>query len=187
MENQLFNDKYRIESIRLKHWDYSSCGAYFITICTKNRECCFGEIINGKMILSGIGGIVSNEWQKTQQIRKNVELDEWVVMPNHFHGIVIINENINPVETCCGMSLPQKYNRFSKPISQSLSMIINHFKSAVTRQCHKIGFTHFSWQPRFYEHIIRNEIELNTIRNYIINNPTKWQFDRNNKSHNSHV
>lgn len=94
MENILFKNKYRIKSIRLKHWDYSKDGAYYVTICTKNRECVFGNIINQKMQLSEIGEIVSNEWIKTEQMRTYVQLDNFVVMPNHLHGIIII-ENIS--------------------------------------------------------------------------------------------
>ena len=89
-------------------------------------------------------------------------------MREYFKGIIFIDRNL--VETCRGMSLRAKHNRFSKPISQSLSMIVNHFKSAVTRQCRENGFTHFAWQSRFYERIIRNENELNIKRKYIINN-----------------
>ena len=176
--SELFHDRYKIESIRLKHWDYSSDGAYFITICTKDRIEYFGEIINGKMKLSGIGKIVYDEWIKTEQIRQNVHLDEWVVMPNHFHAIVIIeNDNvIGPVGACRGMPLQQ----FAKPQSKSLSMIVNHFKSAVKRWCNKNGFEYFQWQRNYYEHIIRNETELYIKRRYIINNPMKWELDKNN-------
>ena len=176
---ELFNNKYRIKSIRLKHYDYSSCGAYYVTICTKNREHFFGDLVNGKMELSEIGEIVLDEWIKTKQIRDYVRLDEFVVMPNHFHGIVIIENNVmSNVETCRGMSL-QKYNRFSKPLANSISMIINHFKSAVKRWCNKNGCEHFEWQRGFYEHIIRDENGLNRIREYIINNPIQWKLDMN--------
>ena len=174
---ELFRNKYRIKSTRLNGWDYSSDGAYFITICTKNRKCIFGNVVHGEIKLSAIGKIVANEWIKTEQIRTYIQLDEWIVMPNHFHAILFIN-NLN-VETCRGMSL-QKYNQFSKPISQSLSMIINHFKSAVIRSCKKNGFVNFQWQSRFHDHIIRNEKELNNIRTYITNNSLQWEFDENN-------
>ena len=87
----LFKDKYRIESIRLPGYDYSQPGAYFITICTHNRQCLFGEIVNGEMILNEFGELVKNEWQKTGIIRPNINIDTFVVMPNHLHGIIIIN------------------------------------------------------------------------------------------------
>jgi len=85
-----FKNKYRIESTRLAGWDYTSAGWYFVTICTKNHVCLFGDIIDGTMHLSPIGEIVAEEWQKTPKIRPNVKLDKWVIMPNHLHGIVVI-------------------------------------------------------------------------------------------------
>jgi len=179
MENQLFQNKYRIKSTRLKHWDYSSCGIYYVTICTKNREKFFGEIVNRKMALSEIGRIAEYEWKQTCEIRKNVELDEYIIMPDHVHGILFI-DNLFSVETCRGMSLPRHYtyNKFSRPVSQSLSMIINHFKSAVKRWCNKNDFSNFAWQPGFYESIVRNEKHLNVIREYIINNPLKFELNK---------
>ena len=180
MENQLFQNKYRIKSTRFKNWDYSSPGSYYVTICTKNREPFFGNIVNGKMILSEIGEIVKHEWKQTCEIRKNVELDEYIIMPDHMHGILFIN-NLS-VETCRGMSLQTQirtYNKFSRPVSQSLSMIINHFKSAVKRWCNRNNFPDFAWQSRFHESIVRNEKHLNAIREYIINNPLKFELDKN--------
>src|SRR5512135_1100423 len=93
----LFKNKYRIESARLRGYDYSSPGLYFVTICTKNRVSYFGDVVNGKMELSPMGNIVADEWQKTPDIRANVQLDEWVVMPNHLHGIIWITHPV--VET----------------------------------------------------------------------------------------
>ena len=171
-------DRHHRRSIRLQEYDYSQNGYYYVTICAQNHEHYFGKIVNGKMRLNKIGGIVCDEWIKTGQIRKNVDLDTWVVMPNHFHAIVIIeNDNvIGPVGACRGMPLQQ----FAKPQSKSLSMIVNHFKSAVKRWCNKNGFEYFQWQRNYYEHIIRNETELYIKRRYIINNPMKWELDKNN-------
>ena len=177
--NMKFDSKiHHRRSIRLKEYDYSQEGYYYITICTKNKIEYFGKIVNGKMELSKIGGIVCDEWIKTKQIRKNVKLDAWVVMPNHFHGIVIIDDEIviSHVGTCRGMPLQQ----FAKPISNSLPMIVNHFKSAVKRWCNKNGHEYFQWQRNYYEHVIHNEIALYKIRRYIINNPMQWHIDRNN-------
>ena len=95
----LYKDKYRVESARLKGWDYSAVGYYFVTICTRDRLCTLGNVVDGVMRLSPVGEIVAEEWQKTAQIRKNVTLDEWVVMPNHLHGIVIINDEAVLQET----------------------------------------------------------------------------------------
>ena len=125
------------------------------------------------MVLNDIGKIAYNNWNEIPRHFINVSLDEFVIMPNHLHGI------INIVETCHGMSL-QKYNRFSKPISGSISMIVNHYKSAVKRWCNQNGFEYFQWQRNYYEHIIRNEYELNAIREYILNNPLNWNSDENN-------
>jgi putative transposase len=92
----LFKDSYRIESSRLKGWDYSAAGCYFVTICTRDQECWLGNVVDGVMRLSPAGEIVAEEWQKTAAIRENVSLDEWVVMPNHVHGIIIINGEEKP-------------------------------------------------------------------------------------------
>jgi len=164
----------------LQQWDYSSPGRYFVTIDTYNMGLFFGNIINNTVSLSIIGEIAHAYWLEIPKHYKNVCLDEFVVMPNHVHGIII-------VEPCHGMALHartkplSKYNRFSKPVSCSLSMIINQYKSSVTRWGKKNGFNGFCWQPRFYEHIIRNNSALNNIRKYIRENPLKWESDRKNR------
>lgn len=171
----LYRQKYRIESARLKDWDYSSDGYYFITICTKNRVNYFGDIQNGIMGLNEIGLVTHNQWLRTMEIRDNVFLDEWVVMPNHFHGIVIIKNP--PVETQCIASLRKmentNYNKFGPQIN-NLASIIRGFKMSVTQYC-RINGIDFAWQSRFYDRIIRHEKELNSIRDYIRGNPIKWE------------
>ncbi len=92
----LFKNKYRVESTRLKGWDYTAAGLYFVTICAKNRECFFGNVVNAEMRLSPIGEIVADEWQQTPQVRPYVELDEWIIMPNHVHGIIGIGTAAAP-------------------------------------------------------------------------------------------
>lgn len=175
---ELFNNKFRIKSIRLKHWDYSSNGAYFVTICTKNRECVLGNVVNRKIVLSQIGKIVFEEWAKTEQIREYVKLDTYVIMPNHLHGIIIIeNNNIGFVETHGHASL--RKNKFG-PQCRNLPAIIRGFKGASAKQIKLMGYRNFAWQPRFYEHIIRNENDMNRIREYVINNPLQWEFDNEN-------
>ncbi len=104
----LYKNKYRIESTRLKGWDYSRDGYYFVTICTQDKKYFFGDIVDEKVRLSAIGEMVADEWQKTAQIRKNVSLDTWIIMPNHVHGIVVINNDESPVETHC-MRLMELY------------------------------------------------------------------------------
>ena len=179
-QTKKFRGQYRIESTRRKDWDYSSDGAYFVTICTKNREHFFGEIVDGKMRYSQMGEMATKEWENTKNIRSNVELDARVVMPNHIHGIVVIKNfdmETRHVETHCNASL--RGNRFG-PQSNNLASIIRGFKGVTAKNSHMAGFTKFAWQSRFYDHIIRSEQELNRIREYIINNPIKWGSDRNN-------
>lgn len=182
--NELFKNKYRVDSVRLKGWDYSWPGYYFITICTKNQIHFFGEVKNEKMYLSDIGRIIEDEWLKTGQIRKNVKLDKFVVMPNHIHGILVIGDENYRVEALRrNASTASDKNNFMSGISpkpNSLSEIIRSFKSVCTKKICKINPT-FAWQSRFYDHIIRNEKSLNNIRQYIIDNPKKWWRDRNNQ------
>lgn len=180
--------------MRLKGYDYSTPGEYFVTICTKWRICWFGEIEEGKMSLSEIGSIVAGEWMRTPLIRPNVRLDEWCVMPNHFHGIVVIDEKKGGVEASEGLleqslvethssasrqrNTTQRINTFG-PQRHNLSSIIRGFKAAATTRIHSAGYNDFKWQSLFHDHIIRDEDELNRIRDYIINNPLNWQSDRN--------
>ena len=177
---ELFQEKYRIKSTRLPGWNYASDGWYFVTICVKNRECIFGDIKNGMMGLSELGCHIYEEWYKTGELRKNVILDEFIVMPNHIHGIIVID---NQVETHCNASLQNdekwKQNQFG-PQRNNLASIVRGFKSSVKRWANKNGYQYFQWQSRFYDHIIRNEHTLNKIRLYTHHNPQMWERDRNN-------
>lgn len=171
------------KSIRLKGYDYSRVGAYFVTICTHNKECLFGSVMDENMVLNDFGRMVDVEWLKTIEIRKNIVLDRYVIMPNHFHGIVLITENNSGKARLA----TTKYNvsikmEFGKPQSGSLPVIVGSFKSAVSRQINLMRNTPGKevWQRNYYEHIIRNPDELNRIREYIINNPLKWHLDRDN-------
>ncbi|MBU0577615.1 transposase [Patescibacteria group bacterium] len=195
--SELYQEKYRIKSIRLSYWDYSSDGWYFVTICTKNMVKHFGDVRNYVMGLSDIGCVVHEQWRKTGELRNNVRLDEFIVMPNHVHGIIQIynpdpptntiigcnNINSTNVETHCNASLRNNDewtpNRFG-PQRNNLASIIRGFKSSVKRICNKNGHPNFKWQARFYDHIIRNEKSLNEIRGYIYDNPERWELDRNN-------
>ena len=189
----LFRNKYRVESTRHKEWNYSREGFYFVTICTEDKVNLFGEVKGGKMVFNKLGEIIKDEWLRTKKIRKNVELDEFIVMPNHIHGIVVIEYNINNVEThCnaspgnvefethCNASLREEYKNKFGPQSNNLSAILRGFKGAsaktIRREFPKIDF---SWQERFYDRIIRNENELNKVRQYIVDNPLKWELDKN--------
>ncbi len=181
-ENNLYKNRYRVESARLKNWDYSANGYYYITICTKDRIHYFGNIINDEMILSKIGNMAYKYWQEIPNHFPFVRLDEFVIMPNHVHGIVIIDnatfEDATIVETqnLASLQMPSspcaKFGRQSKNIAS----IIRGFKIGVTKYATNNNIS-FKWQPRFYDHIIRNEKELENMRNYIFYNPQKWAED----------
>lgn len=172
-----YNNKYRIESVRLKDWDYSKPWYYYVTINTKDHVECYGKVENDEMILNELGKIAEDEWLKTKVIRKNVDLDYYVIMPNHVHGIVIINDACKTVARNGFTENENKYSQIS-PKANSLSAIIRSFKSAVTKRARENGYNNFSWQPRFYDRIIRNEKELYQIRKYIQQNPLKWDFEK---------
>jgi len=179
------SDIHHRRSIRLRGYDYSRAGVYFVTLGTHNRECLFGQIVDGGMVLNDAGRIVSEEWSNTPILRPDLELDEFVVMPNHFHGIIIITgrDTAHRADTIPkGTAHRAPTERFGKPVPGSVPTIIRSFKSAVTRRVNEMRGTSGLklWQRNYYEHIIRNETELNHIREYIINNPLKWDLDREN-------
>jgi len=157
-------------SIRLKGYDYSRSGAYFVTICAQNRVCLFGEIVNGEMTLNDAGLMVKTVWFNLPNHYPNVGLDQYVIMPNHFHGIIELSNNVG-----AGLK-PAPTKRHGLP------EIVRGFKTFSSRRINKIHHTPGVklWQRNYYEHIIRNENELNRIREYIINNPAQWALDREN-------
>lgn len=163
---------------RYKGYDYAQDGFYFVTICVKNREMFLGGAINGKIKLSEIGLAADKFWREIPNHFLFVKLDEYVVMPNHVHGIIIIENNTQNVGTQNFAFLPEYQNKFG-PQSKNLSSIIRGFKIGVTKYANNNNLE-FAWQSRFHDRIIRNENELNCIRQYIINNPLKWELDRNN-------
>lgn len=175
-----FQNKYRISSTRLQNWNYGSPGFYFITICTKNREHYFGEMVTGEMLLNDLGTLVRSEWIKTPGIRPdmNLELGEFVVMPNHFHGIMIIGENEFNKPDDGGRDVMHcvSTNKFG-PQSKNLGSIMRGFKSAVTTHSKKLNIE-FGWQSGFHDHIICNHDEFIRISNYILNNPANWKDDK---------
>jgi REP element-mobilizing transposase RayT len=148
---------------------------YYITICTKNRKCYLGEILDEEMILSEMGQVVYNEWLKTPEKRPDMVLDlgAFIIMPNHFHGILIIGDNDFNNQT---ENNGNRCNRFG-PQTKNLASIIRGFKSSVTTHARKNNLV-FAWQPRFYDHVIRSIDDYNRISNYIINNPANWHKDR---------
>jgi len=171
--------KYHRKSIRLKDYDYSSKGHYSITMCTKNGECLFGEIIDGQMRVNEFGEIVKNEWLKTPQVRSNVKSGEFIVMPNHMHGIIcIVDDGRGTAHRALTLE------SFGRPVPGSIPTVIRSFKSAVTKHINELRHTPRSpiWQRGYYDHIIRDEMDLNRIREYIQNNPLAWDEDENNPS-----
>jgi len=189
--------KHHRRSIRLKGYDYTQPGAYFVTICTYQRDEIFGEIINGEMRLSALGKIVREEWLRSAEIRKEIQVfeDEFMIMPNHLHGInwIVGADSIRPdMEGAHAMrpntmrpntmppkpQTPDARRASLRRVPRSLGSFIAGFKTSVTsRAGRELDMTGI-WQRNYYEHIVRNDRELNNIRWYILNNPLNWQLDR---------
>ncbi|MBE9228300.1 transposase [Phormidium sp. LEGE 05292] len=196
MRDSRFKDKYKSESIRLKHYNYSTNGWYFVTICTYQKLCFLGDAIANQIQLTAIGKIAEEFWLNIPIHFKYTYLDAYVIMPNHIHGIIIIarpkcrNVACNVSTTTTPLTNERKTADDNHNISQamseispkagSLSVIMRSYKSAVNRWCHINGYESFAWQPRFYDHVIRNSIALERIRKYIINNPAKWENECKN-------
>lgn len=165
-------------SIRLKGYDYSQDGAYFVTIVAWQREMLFGEILDGDVVLNDFGKIIQEEWEQTAIVRPNVELGEYVVMPNHFHGILVfINDDAYTVGATRRVA-PTK----TTLKSGSLGAVMGQFKSIVTKRINRLRGVEGVpvWQRNYYEHIIRNEKEMDRITRYIESNPTQWADDDEN-------
>lgn len=181
-------------SIRLRSWDYTWPWWYYVTIVVKDRECQFGKVIAGNVVLSDLGSAAEGCWTQIPNHHKGVELDDHVFMPDHLHGIIVVNgtsrrdvqsrkdvqlnlptgghENLFPTKSeAMGALSPDK---------GSLSVIVRTFKAAVTTWARRNGFSDFLWQPGFYDHVIRNEADLHRIRLYIANNPLQWTLDEEN-------
>ncbi len=169
--------KHHRRSIRIPGYDYTSEGWYFVTICLQDKRCLFGNVRGNKMILNNIGLIVEMEWKRTAQLRQNIILDEYIIMPNHIHGIIVLNNKHDGRGT---MHRAPTMEQFGKPVPGSIPTIIRSFKSAVTKNINKIRNTPEVpvWQRNYYEHIIRDENDLNRIRTYIHDNPLKWTEDK---------
>jgi len=156
---------------RLQGYDYSTDNLYFVTSCVHNRICCFGDIVrtfDQQMILNEYGKIAKKQWHWLGEQYPYVVLHEFVIMPNHIHGIIEINRSNVDVGTGRDLSLPK---------IKSLSELMGAYKTTVSKQIHLIGFPEFKWQRSFYEHIIRDDKSFETISDYIMNNPIKWEQD----------
>jgi putative transposase len=182
-----FAEKFHVESSRLKNWDYSTPGIYFITICAVYHNKFFGKIINNQIALSDKGNIVKEELLKTFEVRKNIKLHEYVIMPNHVHMLMeIINDNLDrdvlqqSRDVACYVSTntENELKYFSKisPRSNTVSSTIRSFKSAVTKRINQKK-VFFGWQPRFYDQIIKYREEYLNIKKYTRDNPDNWLKD----------
>ncbi len=160
-------------SIRLKDYDYSQAGAYFVTICTYNRDMLFGEIRNAKMVINQFGEIVTNSWLWLFERYDYIAPDYYIVMPNHFHGIIIMKD-----ESGDSRVAPTKIPINRKPLGQ----LIGAFKTTSTKTINRYDKSHqgIIWQRNYYEHIIRGEKELSAVRKYILENPLSWEYDIEN-------
>jgi putative transposase len=145
---------------------------------TQNRECLFGHVLDGEMVSNDAGRMVAEEWMKSADIRNEIELEAFVVMPNHVHGIIVIDGRgtARRAPTC---------ERFGQPTVGSIPTIVRAFKSACTKQINELRGTPGAklWQRNYYEHVIRDEDDLNRIRQYILDNPARWAKDENNPDH----
>ena len=174
---------YRRRSIRLPRFDYTQQGAYFVTMCTLNRDCLFGEIVNREMRLNDIGRVAQMMWEEIPTHFPQVETDAYVVMPNHVHGVIVIaGPNVGVSHAS---PLPQ---RPSGPPRRSIGAIVGSYKSAVSRRINQSRGTPGTsvWQRNYYEHVIRNDAALNRLRQYIAENPARWAEDPDNPARQSH-
>ncbi len=164
-------------SLRLPGYDYSQTNAYFVTICAAQKKLLFGNIKDGVMRLSMAGRIAAAEWLKTADLRPSVALDQFIVMPNHFHGILWIDAEHKGTARCAPTA-----QQFGQVVYGSLPAIIRAFKSATTKHINIFRQVPGAqvWQRGYYEHVIRNEKSLERIREYIENNPLSWELDREN-------
>jgi len=173
-------EKHHRRSVRLQGYDYSQEGGYYITVCAKNRECLFGEICNGgrgaKYCAHTDGGKIAEQcWREIPEHYPFIVLDKFIIMPNHIHGMLFIQNNDNPVGVQNFEPLP--INRFQKIIPGSIGAIIRGYKIGVTKWFRANTNIFAVWQRNYYEHIIRDEDNLNRVREYIINNPYNWKND----------
>ena len=166
------SQSYRIPSARLRSLNYDEGGYYFVTACVQNWFCVFGTIEHSQMKLSALGKIVQSAWIDVPNHHDGVELDEFVVMPNHMHGILHLPHKDVRLN-------PPRQNLFASPASGTLGSIMRSFKSAVTKSSNENNYS-FHWQPRFWDHVIRNNAALLSIREYIWQNPVNWAWDSRN-------
>ena len=171
-------------SIRLPQFDYSRQGAYFVTICTRDRVCLFGDIVDGEMRLNDFGKAAHEVWEQIATHFPLVETDAWIVMPNHVHGVIFIAEPDTGASPNAGGTVGVEVapQRPSGPPKRSLGAIVGSYKSAVSKRINGLGRIHSAsvWQRNYYDHVIRDTTALNHIREYIAQNPARWADDPEN-------
>jgi len=179
--------KHHRRSIRLKGYDYSQNGAYYVTIVAWQRECLFGKIVNKEMMLSKFGLVAKQQWEKLPKRFPNIELGAYIIMPNHMHGIIFITddrgtaENLNVLDGESSRRAPTQ-ERFQKPVKGSIPTIIRSYKSSVSYRINLIRGSDGVpvWQRNYYEHVIRNDRDLQNKTDYINANPLLWAEDEEN-------
>jgi REP element-mobilizing transposase RayT len=173
--------------VRLPEYDYAGPGAYFVTICTHERRVLFGAMVDREMRLSPPGEIVLDCWNAIPDHFAHVALDAFVVMPNHVHGILLFRDHQRRGMACHAPTTTVK-RRFSKPPAGALSAVLGSFKSASTRGINRLRGIPGApiWQRNYHEHVIRNETDLDAIRQYVVDNPLRWHLDEENPERHSH-
>jgi REP element-mobilizing transposase RayT len=175
-----FADKYKIESSKLNNWDYSNPGKYFITICTYKKNNFFGKIENNKIRLKEIGLVAKSNWLEITRHFDNIKLDEFIVMPNHVHGIIEIIKPLNShVETrnCASLHNDSNFKKMNNKSNQLIPKIIRIYKGSVQKYAND-NKIFFGWQPRYFDEVIFDDKRYFKIKNYIINNPDNWVKDK---------
>jgi len=186
-------EKHHRRSVRLNGYDYGQSGAYFVTVCAQDRQCLFGEVVDGEIRLNDAGRMIERWWFELNHKFSTVETDEFVIMPNHFHGIIVIVDvpvgadlRVGPDSEGAHTGAPLRAPAFA-PRRVPLPTVVQWFKTMTTNEYLRgiktsglVPFPGRLWQRNFYEHIVRDDVSLNRIRQYILNNPVRWEFDREN-------
>jgi putative transposase len=185
-------ERHHRRSVRLRQYDYAQAGAYFVTICVQGRECLLGEVVSAAVVLSPFGRMADNWWNDLPRRFPDLDLDGWVVMPNHMHGIVVLSEPVAqttngepltvegretpplPVRPAVGAGSPRPRRR------PTLGQVVAYFKYQSTKSVNQARSTPGGrfWQRSYYDHIIRDEASLDRLRNYVVENPLRWELDQ---------
>ena len=183
-------EKHHRRSIRLKGYDYAQEGVYFVTVCTQNRACLFGAVADGEMQLNNAGQIAKAAWDDMPARFPSVRLDAFIVMPNHVHGIIMVGpqfiapQKTPPTIVGAQFIVPSDgfdgTNQGVMNYAPTLGDMVRAYKAASTRLIRQAGTPDFAWQRNYYEYVIRDEESLNRIRQYILDNPARWEFDLEN-------